>query len=461
VKTSERSGRLRWWKDALLVRIYQNASWLLGGRMGASLLALVSTAITARALGPESFGHLALITAYVLVIDRLVNFQSWQMVIKYGADALEGGKDGDLKGLLKFGTMLDAVTALAGTVVGVFGVALVGSWLGWGADLVFLGGVYSLVILFHVSGTPIAILRLFDRFDLLAASQVAAAAIQLLGVLVVFAIGGGLREFLVVWGVMDVFGKLLLVMFGWLELRRRSIIGVRAASLRGLRQRFPGIWPFVWATNLNASVRMASREIDILVIGAVLGSTATGLYKIAKQFASVLSKLTDPLYQAVFPEIARLTALRRYERLKQVMFRSAASAGLAASLVWLLFVIFGGPFLTLVVGMEYLEAYPVLVWYMLALLLAVFAFPLQPAILALGFPSVSFWIQLASTAVYFSALIGLMKIAGLPGAGLAYVVYYATWATAMWFAVRWILGQHRSMPDGPVLSRVDTGAPDP
>ncbi|WP_158222411.1 oligosaccharide flippase family protein [Tamilnaduibacter salinus] len=78
--------------SAVFKKLISNASVLLSGGLLVSLLGVVSVVLVARQLGPETFGIFALLTSTVLVVDRLVNFQSWQAVVRYGSKL---HKDGD------------------------------------------------------------------------------------------------------------------------------------------------------------------------------------------------------------------------------------------------------------------------------------------------------------------------------------------------------------------------------
>ena len=80
---------------------------MLSGHLTAAALGLIALALTARALGPEQLGLLALIEAYARVVDRFIRVEPWQALIKYGADALEGDRPEDFRSLLKFGVLVD------------------------------------------------------------------------------------------------------------------------------------------------------------------------------------------------------------------------------------------------------------------------------------------------------------------------------------------------------------------
>lgn len=420
-----------WFVDTRFRRLFKNAGMLLGGNAGASVLAVASTALTARALGPESFGILVLITTYTLVVDRLVNFQSWQAVIKYGADALRGSDDGAFVGLIRFGFLLDGGTALLGAVVACTAAWYFGHWRGWDGQTVVLASVYGVTILFHVSGTPVAILRLFNRFKLLSLQTVVAAIIRISGVTVAFVVGGGLPAFLLAWALADVIGRLILVVLS-LRVLRSEGHPIHISDLpRSCTSRFPGLWSFVLTTNLNSSVRLVSREVDIFFVGALLSPAAVGLLKVAKQVSRVLSRLSDPLYQSIYPELSMMLASGQNRRLVIYSARAALLAGIPALVFWIAAVLLGEYILGIVFGAVFVAAYPVMVWYLLAIVVSIWGFPLQPMMLAYGLPHKSFRIQIAATIAYFGLLYLLTANLEAVGAALAYLGYYIVWTCLM------------------------------
>jgi len=422
---------IRWAKDDLLRRLVRNAGVLLSGSMAASALQLISLAVTARALGPEQFGLLALITAYVLIVDGLFNFQSWQAFIKYGTDALSHDRIGDFRCLVKIGFVLDGTTALIGGSAAAIAVYLVAPWFGWSRDLQIMTMLYSLIICFHVAGTVTGVLRVYGSFKILAGHQFLSAISRTIGVMIAFFAGWDLPGFLLIWAVSDIFSQVLLVGLGLRELQRRDVKGVLREPLRSVGKKFPAFWLFIWTTNLNGSIRSASRELDTLVIGYMLGPAAAGLFKIAKQYSLALAKFSDPLYQAIFPDLSRLYSTGQVAAFRSLIRRSACLAGAGALLIWLVFFFGGGHILTLTAGPDYIDAYGVLIIHMLGTSISVFAFPLQPAMLSMGRPMTTFYVHIVSATLHIFALWACLSAVGLSGAGVAYVFYYLCWTGLM------------------------------
>lgn len=424
-----------WLQDDMLRRLFKNAALLFSGSMVASGLGLVSLALTARALGADRLGVLVLIVTYVLIIDRLVNFQSWQAIIKFGADALQEKRSDDFKALIRFGFLLDISAAVLGAAVAGCGAWFIGQWLRWGEEVVWMATLYSLTILFHVSGTSMGVLRLFNRFHVVATQSVIAASIKLIGVFAAFWFEAGLWTLLVVWAITDIVGNAMLVVFAVRELDRQSMIPRVRSTGAPVSSRFPGIWSFALTSNANVALRSAIRETDVLVIGAVLGPTGAGLFRIVKSFASVLGKIADPLYVSIYPEMARLISSGRLREFRSYAIRASALSGAAGLALFGAAFVIAYPILHFSFGLEYVAAYWPLVVYMLAYVVWFFFYPLSGAVLAFGKPTANLVFLLISSTFYYPLLIVLMEGYGLVGASIACVVFYLAWSVMMMFVV--------------------------
>ncbi len=434
----------------LFERLIKNASFLLAGNTVALLLGLASTALTARALGVQAFGLLALIRSYVMTIDWLVNFQSWQAMIRYGADVLARGDTAALKRLLTFGFLLDVSMAILGALIAVLGAGLVGRWQGWDPKTIELTGLCSLSIACNLTGMPKAVLRLFNRFDRFAWQQVLLGVIKLVGVALAFAGGAGLRVFVLVWMATDMLGYVLLFVMAWWELRQQGLDGVLTlTSVRGVAAAHPGLWQFVWTTKISGSIRTALKELDTLTVGGLLGASAAGLYQVTKQCTKVIDQFVDPLGQALYPELSILWARRDRRAMREMVFRSVLLAGGVAALAWVFGCLLGRPLLRLLFGPEFVAAYPILVWYLLGIAMMAVWSPVESAVLAAGRPDLILRLNVGVIALFFASLVTLSRAIGLPGTGLANVVQHLAMAIALCSVLRQIFRQSAEGPVAP------------
>jgi O-antigen/teichoic acid export membrane protein len=421
-----------WLKNEVFQRLLKNAGILLTGNAISSALLFINFAVTARALGPELFGILVTIQTYVLIIDRLITFQSWQAIIKYGSEAIKENQWKDFQALIKFGILLDLSTAALGTVLALLGVRYLSRWQGWDPAIAKLAYTYSFLILFNLSGIGIAVLRIFDRFKLCTIPQIVTQAIRLGAVTIAFIMHASLPIFLYLWLATDVLAYALLFITGWQELQRRQLTaGLAAQPVLPIIKKYRGIRGFVISTNFIASIRLCSRELDILIIGSVLGNAAAGMFKVAKQFANIIVKISDPLYEAIYPEFAKLSAQQNMKEFRRILIRSAFMAGMGAMVFWAGFALLGRWLLQITVGPEYLPIYFPAVLYTIAIVIAVATFPLSPAVLALGKYTFLLNSLIVATLGYFLSLFFLLPKLDLIGASLAYIIYYIIWSLFM------------------------------
>lgn len=419
-------------RDALLRRLLGQAGVLLGGDVAAALLGLAAVLLAAGALGPELFGVLVLITSYATVVDRLVNFQSWQAVVRFGAGALPADHR-RFREIIGFCFGLDLLTALVATILACSFAALFGQLFSWPDETVRLAQLYSLVLILHLSGTANGLLRLLEQVRLLAVIGIVAQAARLAASLIVLATNPELWAFLLAWAAGDVVRNLALLAAAWHELHRAALVPGAADLRRSMRSARDELLRFVLFTNLNSSVRMASRELDVPVVGALLGAESAGLYGLAKRMAAIPARLIDPLHLAIYPVLSGLFARGDVSGLRDLGLRVSLCAGSAGLLVLAIVVLAGDDVVRLTVGADFVAAWPVLLWMLAATVVAMSAGPLQPAMLARGRPDLSLLAHAWSTAAYFGLLSALLLSAGLQGAGISYFVYYLVWSALMLF----------------------------
>lgn len=430
-----------WFDDHIFLRLIKNAGWLSGATFISGLLGLITIALTARALGPAEFGALTVIMAYVAIIDRLLNFQSWQFLIRNGAEALQQNDPVRLRRQIKFSILLDSISSLLSTLVAIAIASVVASLIDWTEQETGLAMLYSLTILFHLSGMPTGVLRLFDQYRRLATQKVITAVLNLLGVLVAWGLDGGLPAFLLAFAISSIAGNVILFVMGWWQLRTQKISGVWSTSLQGIRGSESGIWHFVIYTNIESSVKII-RDLDAFIIKAFLTAEAVGLYLLARRIAEALHMLVDPFSQAVYPEFTRLLARRHLPPLKTLIKKSSLTVGLTATLIWLGFIVIGPWLVPLVFGDDYAPAYLLAAICMAGSVLWAYFQPVTPILYGLGKAKDVFHIHI-STAVLYVLLVTVFAVAldGL-GAAIAYAGFFLAWSILASAVMRHRLHSH-------------------
>ncbi len=405
--------------DGLYRRVFKNSAMLTAGKLYTALAGLVYLALATRALGAHNFGVLILIHAYAAAIRDLITLKTSQCVVRYGALCLENNAREDFQKLVKFTMLLDLGFCAAGAVAGMLAVPLVGPWFGVTPELVPAATIYCLMILFNFKTTSLGLLRLFDRFDLIALMLMLVPTIRLAGACIAFLYYQNVSAFLFFWfsaGALQCFAT---VWFGWREFSRRGLSKDMNLSLKHLIRPHEGILSFIWASHINKTLLTSSVHIATLIVGALLGPASAGLFKIAQESAAVLIKPAQLFTETVYPEMTKIAVTKQFNRLWNVIRHSALVGGAIAGSILLLVFLFGQSLLGLFFGAEYVSAYDILVLLMIGAAITMTSFALEPALFSIGRPEVSMHIRVFTTILHITTLVLLLPKIGLVGAGIA------------------------------------------
>ena len=428
-------------------QIVSNAGILLGGKALNAVLGLAAIALTARTLGVEVFGVLVLIHAFVQTVGEIAKFQSWQALLNYGTAPFAEKRFSDFQHVMRFSLLLDGLSGIAGVAIALAGVLLIGNGLGWPAAEQMAVAIYALSILFTVSATPTGVLRLVDRFDLLAAESTIESWVRLAGAAIAWMLGAGLHVFLMIWFLARIASFFFL--FGaaiWALRKHQALKGFRWRPQGSWTQDMPGIWPFVWSTNFNSSLGLAFTQVGTLMVGALLGASEAALYRIAKQLADAVAKPAKLIVPALYPELARLAMNPDRTALRKLILQLALAAGGVATTLLVLVALFGGALLTVLIGPEFMAAQPVMMWLLTGAVISIWAVPLEPLLISSGSASAAFWMRLAVTLLYLPLLYWMIQTQGLHGAGVAAVMgAILLFAGQLWLVRRWFSQQARAV----------------
>ena len=414
-----------------LRRLTRNAGQLLTGNASAAAMGLASVALSARGLGAELFGIFAVVQTYVRVVDGLVNFQSWQAMIRYGIEALKDEDPTRFHRLIKFGFLVDGLTAAAG---GVVAISLAWFWAGafaWEGFSLGLVAIYAGLFMLNVNGTPLAVLRMFDRFDAQAWARFVPEVVRLGALAGAFALGAGLWWCVIIWAVCDALRPVLLMFTAGRELARRGHGRFWRASARGVSRAHRGVWRFLLSSNLTSSIKLVGRELDVLILAVMLGPVAAGGFKIAKLFAKAVGYVIEPVDEAIYPELARLWSVQHVRRFVRTILTAGAALGTLGLAILAGLALTGQSLLSLTVGDEYLSVYAPLLIYTAPSVLIMFGIGLRSAILSMNRPSVLLTIHLTAHVLYFACLPWLLMRYDLIGAAAARWLLVVPWLVGM------------------------------
>ena len=428
-----------WFKDQHFRSLLKNTSYLAVSKGVAAVASIVTLAMTGQALGLILFGVLILITSYAQAANGLTKFQSWQLIIRYGASALAKKDEGTFKRAASFGLGLDLSSGLIGMVLAMLLLPLLGPLFGIRPDFLVFAIFYCLLIPTMGASSPSGMLRALDRFDLISwqgtVTPIARAILATIG----FLQGWGLAEFVVLWAATDLVGDLFLWLLAWREMGRRGFRSGVRPTLKPVG--LDAVWPFAIQVNLTSSLMSAWGPIARLIVGGLLGEASAAIYRVAASLADSAQKPADLLAKAYYPEVVRMDLTTK--RPWNFMLRGTAMAaafGLAAIGI---LIIGGEPLIKLLFASrseQFLPVYPVLMVMTGIPLLAILSFPLPPMLYALDRADGPLKARIVATILYFAIVAPLCWRFNTMGAAIAIVAAHVVMVVILVVMVR---GEHR------------------
>jgi O-antigen/teichoic acid export membrane protein len=417
----------RWINDRHFKSLLKNSGYLAASKAVAAVAALATLAFAGRSLGLLVFGSLILIVSYAKAANGVTKFQSWQVIVRYGGQALSGGENKQFKESIGFAVALDLLTGIGGMVLAILLLPLIGGWFGIQDRYLTAAMIYCTLLPTLAAATPVGVLRSLDRFDLISWQGTTYPIARALLAGIAWWLEAPFGAFVAIWYVTDLGGDLYLWFLAWRELKRHDLLHEIRPTLRP--RLLPGAWPFATQVNLTSSLTAAWGPVAQLIIGGLVGPAGAAIYRVAASLADAAQKPSELLGKAYYPEIIRMDLATK--KPWKLMLRGTVLA-LCVGVVSGLVLLVGGRFLVdALFGSEFLPAYPVLLVLLIAPLLGMIGFPLSPMLYALDRPDAPLKARLLAVILYFAIVAPMAARFGLMGAAAAFVASYAVMIFAL------------------------------
>lgn len=410
-------------------RIARNAALILGGRAVFGLLNLASSVLAVRAVGLEGFAAVVLLQAWVRLIAGTVRFRTWPAVTSFGATALGEGRTEDFRRLFGFGLRLDAVGLVAGVAVGAFGATLAADIFDWPEQTCAAAMWFALTIPFITPTSPTGVLRLFDRFAVLAQQHAINAVVRFAGVAAIWWLSGGVEAMIWVWAAGFVASGAWMLAVAFAEARRRGVLPKLRGRWSTLSAGFPRIWRMVLVLNATAILDTLLAQGPVLAVNAMLGPTAAGLYGVVRQMTEALTRMNYLTGAIVLPEFAWLEARKDRGLIGRMLWRILIGGGALLAALAAVFFFAAGPLLGLLYGDEARAGAPLLLAAGVAAGIMALSFAVEPVMIAIRRDKALLNSYLVSMVVFLPAFPLLVESFGLVGAGLALLLQQAVLLT--------------------------------
>lgn len=380
--------------------------------------------ILARVLGLEGFGTLTLVVSYVGIVNVLLDFRVWEATVRYVGEFLEKKESGHILSMIKFSYVIDVSTGLLAFFVSI-ALASLGNDLFIkspdGFDLIL---IFSFSLLFSTANaTSGAIFRVFDRFKTIIFVKLFDSALKLTLLLVVLYLGYGIKGVLVAYIIVSFSGFVLRQILVDRMLKHNKLGSWISSGIGLLSNRRKEIVWFLLNTSFNATLKTAGEgRIASLALGYFFGPVPTALYRVARSVKKTIGRISDPLYEALFPRLVSLSTANLYGRFVElVRFASGILLKLVIP-VLVVILLFAEQIIGLIFGGQYVAASNTMRVLTVSALFTGSTFWLTPTLLAIGRPGLRTAINAFRTLTYIILLLALVPMYSYLGAAVAFLI---------------------------------------
>jgi O-antigen/teichoic acid export membrane protein len=399
-------------------RVFKNFGVVLRGRGIAAVFNILALGLMANTLTPAEFGLVVLLHTYVLAIRGLLNFRTFEAVVKYGVPLQASGDNDAFRKLLRITSSVDVVSGIVATLLGIAAASITGKFLHWDEQMVVVAALYSLTMLSTATGTPNGILRVYDRFDILGIWYTISPAIRLVGVFIAWFLDAKMLVFVGIWAAAFVIENVWIYLRGHREIHRHLSESIwRGFRFSELRETTPDFRHFLGVIYWQTNVDMLPKHLAVLLAGNLLGPAGAGMFRLANDFSTVLSKPGLMLREVLFPDLSRMLH-NKEAGFHELGVRAVQIAGATGLLLVVLSIFLGAPILG-IIGEDYTPAAPLLTLMLLAASFELAGSPLRAAAYALGGAGGVLRIYALSSFVYLSLFYVFTLPLGLIGPGIA------------------------------------------
>ena len=396
--------------DSIYAAIWQGST---------SVADLVQIVLITHALGLEEYGRLALAIAFVVLVGQLFDLRVGVATTIIGAEQLHRD-DRRAAGVFQLSYVVDAGTGVLGfATVAVLAPFVGPALLGDGGTVLII--LYALVLLAQtVDESSFTILRLLDRFRLIAVYTVALEASRVALVAGALAVYGTVTSVAIALVVHRALAGAAAAVAAARMFRQATGVPLTQPALAKAHADRPRLLRTMLHTNVVSYARLAQTQLPTVLVGAVAGATQAGVYKVGMAAAVTVGRLADPAYAALLPRLARLWSAGRRSEIRKLVKRLSTVAVPAVLVLAGALILLRTPVLDALGGAEAgADAGPVLIFGTLAHAVNAALLWNIPMLYAAGRAHVVSRLAVAATVVQVVTLIPLVDAYEASGAALS------------------------------------------
>ena len=432
---------MNWLLPASDRRVARQLLWM-GGMLGVQFLASVfQLSLSARILGPQGFGVLAIIIAVTSLVYGFMSMPGSQAIVTFVARSVAKGDGGEAARILRFAILAPFALALVSYFLLAYAATTAGSLIGLADHHAFALLVYGVTGLFTATlQESLAVLRLADRVFLGFAVTTLSSLTRVALLFVAWSLQGGLTEIILAYVVAAIVSGAGMLIAAAASAQRAGIPGL----LGSFSVRVPSdVVRFQLVSFCQTKAGALAGNLDLLMLGTLVNPTEVGLYRAARQIIDSSRLPAQPIAEAIQVEYSRQWHAFDGASLRRGFRRFTLLSVVLAAAIYLVLSGFHQFVIQSILGLEFADSESLL----LIMVPGAFAFMassgfrLLPAATGRAMPSlVATALALGTMVISMSAFV---PIYGAAGAAWSRTLYFLVWVSVTTFFTFQIIRQSR------------------
>ena len=295
-------------------KLVKNFIVLLTGEGISSILSMLSVILIVKAIGLEGNGMILSIQAYCLLLTSIFGFKSFQALIKYISKEIQKENFEKVKNYIKQSYFLDIVAAVITMIVSFIFVNLYSKFMGWNNELLRYSYMFIVATVFQIQGTPIGILRIFDKFNYITYNNVIVAVLRVIFYLIGIFMGLKLNYFMYIELFLYVLPNITLNYLSYRTLKENKLQDFYKVKFKIDKNFFK----FNFYSNISSTIDIPISHLTTIMINKYLGYSEISIYKIFEKIGSLIGKIGSPIGQIIYPELTEKISKKEYKKAKNM-----------------------------------------------------------------------------------------------------------------------------------------------
>jgi O-antigen/teichoic acid export membrane protein len=154
----------------------------------------------------------------------------------------------------------------------------------------------------------------------------------------------------------------------------------------------------------------------------ILSIKMVGVYKVYKEIAGILGRLSDPINQVIYPEFARLIGSDQINQSKNIAKKTIGLLFFVSLILTTLMLFSAKPVVNYFFGIEYMSHLSALYALIIFHWIIFFTTPINSLFIAGGFARYSFYLVLFSNTLFLLIAYFLGRLIGINGIIAAFII---------------------------------------